>query len=108
MQKMFVVSVATFAFGLGCVAATIYAPLSVPTAHAGGETQRWEQMCVPWLDKVKNEKVGDHNMEHVNEPKQGWNRVLKQYGEQGWELVSVQANNEYQKIYSVCFKRPLS
>lgn len=93
-------------FLLGCAAASVLAPLRVPSIRAGTSPQKWEQMCIPKDDDASGTKIGDGAIDDVNKPT-GWNKVLAAYGSQGWELVAVMYHNPNYTIQGVCFKRPL-
>jgi len=105
MQKTLLISSVMAAFSIGCLAATVYAPLRVPAAQAGANVQRWEQVCVPSRDTTTGEVIAQTPTGSVNNPEKGWNRVLKQYGQEGWEFVQLGGGSG--GLFFACFKRPL-
>jgi hypothetical protein len=93
-------------FIVGCAASQVLHPLMVPPARAA-DMQKWEQLCVPWKDTVKDARnVHSHRIETVSHPN-GWNPLLAAYGQQGWELVNTTTGSEGKFIFGACFKRPL-
>lgn len=73
------------AFVLGCATATAV-KTDVKPAHAQLQT-RWQYTCLPHDGLIS---------------RQGKLEKMNQLGQQGWELVTINAkNNEF------CFKRPL-
>lgn len=106
VMKLKTLALMGFMFMAGCMGAAIVnpiiKPLIVPPAQAGAAPQKWEQLCV----KPHGNNVAE-TIRELDEPR-GWNNVMREYGKQGWELVSVNTLGQYHKIMTVCFKRPLN
>ncbi|MFP2909792.1 hypothetical protein ACLESD_33050 [Pyxidicoccus sp. 3LFB2] len=81
-------------FVLGCAAgmqadSRAHARAPAQKFPAPTTVRKWQQFC------SDHSATGD-----------GINNVLRQKGEEGWELVSVTAHQEVFKSLLVCFKRP--
>ncbi|WP_164010094.1 hypothetical protein [Pyxidicoccus trucidator] len=81
-------------FVLGCAAgmhadSRAHARTQTQTFPAPTTVRKWQQFC------SDHQAVGNEI-----------NNVLRQKGEEGWELVSVTEHQEVFKALLVCFKRP--
>jgi hypothetical protein len=89
MNKRLVVMIAFAAFAVGCFASTLQ--LVVPPARAQ-DARRFDHVCA---------FVGGGSGWSKESLAQGTSANVRQYGAQGWELVTMDQN------FFACFKRPL-
>ncbi len=90
-----------FIFTAGCFTASVVQQVAVPSLHANSSATKWEQTCV-YAEHVGADKRPS-SLNH--EKRKGWDNVVQEWGQQGWELVQMLDSNGY--LTAACFKRPL-